>query len=62
MRVRGGDWKTDFSVDDQETEVNINPLEGRFMQLHFSSNSKVAPFIFEGISITPKLTTNKYAS
>jgi len=61
IRGRGKDWSSQFSVDKDEQEKNINPKDSRFVQFHFSESSMNAPFKFEGISLTPKLTTKKYS-
>jgi len=54
-------WDTNFSIGKDEQEVNVNPRDSRFLQFKFSSSSTQAPFKFEGISLTPRLTTKKYA-
>lgn len=55
-------WETHFSCVKDEHEVNVNPRDSRFLQFNFSESSTQAPFIFEGISLTPKKTTNRYGS
>lgn len=59
-RAKNRDWSTQFPINDSEQEYTINPEEGRFIQFHFSSASKVAPFIMEGISFNV-VKTGSYA-
>lgn len=61
VRVRNEDWKTHFAINKAEQQVNINPKDGRFLQFHFSSNSTVMPFIFEGVSFNANQTTSNIA-
>ena len=61
IRVRGEDWSANFSVDNDEQEINTVPNDGRFLQWHFSSSSAVTPFQFEGLTFVPTLTSSKYA-
>ena len=60
IRVKGRDWSTHFEVNDSEHEVGISPEDGRILQWNFSESSQVNPFIFEGVSFSPHLTTEKY--
>ena len=61
IRVKGRDWSTYFDIEKDEYEVNVNPEDGRFLQWHFSESSTVNPFIFQGVSFQPHLSTKYIA-
>lgn len=60
IRVRGGDWGTNFAINKVEQPVNVNPRDGRFLQFHFSESSSQAPYQFEGLSFDAQQTTSNY--
>lgn len=60
VRVRNRDWFSHFGINEDEQEININSEDGRFLQFHFSSNSQVSPWKFEGLTFVPKLTTLRH--
>jgi hypothetical protein len=60
VRVKNKDWSSYFAINEQEQEVFVNPEDGRILQWHFAASQSVAPFIFEGMTFTPRLTTQKY--
>jgi hypothetical protein len=62
-RIKGrseNTWNTNFQINKDEMDVNVNPRDSRFLQFHFFSSSTAASFVFEGISVTPRLTTKRY--
>lgn len=61
IAVKNQDWSTHFSVDKDEQEVNLSPMDGRTLWWHFSASYSVQPFVFEGLTFVPRVTTQKYA-
>jgi hypothetical protein len=61
IRAREKDWSSWFSIDRTEQARNVTPRDDRFLQFHFSSNSTVAPFIFEGLSFIASQSASDYA-
>lgn len=59
-RVDGGDWSTHSAIDKKIDPRRINPAQGYLFQFHFSESSTVAPFEFQGLSFTPRLTTDRH--
>jgi len=57
VRPRGGDWYSEFGIDTDEYETNINHQDGRFLQFQFTSASSVEPFRFLGLTINPHITS-----
>ena len=60
IRAKNGDWGTHFPINKTEEPVSVNSRDGRILQWHFSENSKNVPFMFEGLTFTTTLKTNKY--
>lgn len=57
VRARGGDWYSEFGVNTDECEVNINHQDGRFIQFQFTSSSGQEPFRWEGITFPAHITS-----
>ena len=57
MRAPNKDWCSEFSLDQLEQYINLNPQDGRFIMFNFSESSTDQSFQIDGISFDPLITS-----